>query len=306
MTDVLLRALALLLVLLAGIAMRSSRLVGDDAGQVVKQFVFYLTLPAVIIVNFAKIPHVGVELLAVVFIGAAVDFVMLYIAAFLTRRRSREDKVLYLFSLPAYNVGAFCIPFVQSFLPPLGAVVTCMFDMGNSILCTGGSYALVSQYVSAQRPSRFDFRFFISKLLSSPPIITYMVMTGLTICGLGVPDGVITLLQPAVSANAFMAMLMLGLLFRLELKREYLGELARLVLLRLGFAVCLAVLCWALPFEKVVRQALMLVAFSPMSALAPAYTGMCGGDAGKASAANALSVLCALPFMTAILLFVEF
>ena len=103
-------------------------------------------------------------------------------------------------------------------------------------------------------------------------------------------------------ANTFVAMLMLGLLFHIEFKQEYMGEIIRLVIIRHIFAVvCAVIIYFALPFDLVIRQTLVLLCFGPMSAVAPAYTGMCGGDEGMASCANSVTILCSLVTITALL-----
>ena len=58
---------------------------------------------------------------------------------------------------------------------------------------------------------------------------------------------------------------------------------------------------FVLPFDLVIRQTLVLLCFAPMSAVAPAYTGMCGGDEGMASCANSVTILCSLVVITALL-----
>ena len=35
----------------------------------------------------------------------------------------------------------------------------------------------------------------------------------------------------------------------------------------------------------------MLVSFGPMSVVSPVFTGLCGGDEGKAGAANSVTIL---------------
>lgn len=66
-------------------------------------------------------------------------------------------------------------------------------------------------------------------------------------------------------------------------------------------AVCAVIFYFVLPFDLVIRQTLVLLCFAPMSAVAPAYTGMCGGDEGMASCANSVSILCSLVVITALL-----
>ena len=291
MNDVLLRASSFILALAAGIAVRGSRLIDERGAAALKQILFYVTLPAVIVSNFSKVPSLSSSLLTLCLMGIGTNLFMLCAGMLMTRRRPDADKALAMFCLPAYNIGAFCLPFVQSFLPPLGSVAVCMFDIGNSIMCTGGSYA-----------ERAGAAGFARRLLNSPCILVYLLMLCLSFAGLRLPDAVLTLVAPMADANAFIAMFYLGLMFHLELKREYLGAIFTLVAARHLFAAaCAVTVYFLLPYELAVRSALVFVLLSPMSAIAPAYVQMCGGDAGKASAANSVTILCSLAELTALM-----
>ena len=169
-------------------------------------------------------------------------------------------------------------------------------------MCTGGTYAFVDSFFS-DRGKGFDIRGFFRRLLSSPPILAYVGMFLLMILKLRLPEAVLTLIEPAAVSNTFLAMLMIGLLFHLELKKEYLKDILRIVAYRQIFGVLLAFVSYfALPFDLVIRQTLVLIAFAPISAVGPAFTGMCGGDAGKASAANSITILLSILEVTVLLL----
>ena len=164
-----------------------------------------------------------------------------------------------------------------------------------------GTYAFVAEYTSENRRG-LNLKSFVKRLISSPPLVTYVVMFTLSVMGLQLPDAVLTLVNPMASANTFIAMLMLGLLFHLELKKEYIKEIIRLLGLRHIFAaVCALIFYFLLPFDLVIRQTLALLCFAPMSAVSPAYTGMCGGDEGLASCANSISILFSLVTITILL-----
>ena len=202
--------------------------------------------------------------------------------------------------LPAMNIGAFGVPFVSTFLPPIGTVTASVFDAGNAIMCTGGSYAFTSAYLGGG--NRLDPLDFLKKLVSSVPLMTYVVMFSLSLAGIRLPAAVITLLQPTANANIFLAMLMLGLLFKVDLKAENLLKVVKLLAGRVFCAVLMALAAWyLLPFEKVIRQAVVLALFTPMSAVAPAFTGMAGGDEGLASCAGSISIILSTVAMTGLL-----
>lgn len=304
MFSVLLRAFSFTLVIIIGIVMKATGLVPQDAGASVKKFLIYVTLPCAIITNFAAIEDMGFEMLIIAGLGIVVNVIMIAVGAIITRKKSKGEQALNMLCLPAYNIGAFCLPFVQSFLPAMGSVTACMFDVGNSIMCTGGTYAFVAEYVSENKKKGIDFASFAKRLITSPPLVAYVVMFILSVARFEVPQTVLTLIEPMAKANTFVAMLMLGLLFHIEFKKEYMGEIVKLVVLRHIFAViCAVIFYFALPFDIVIRQALVLLCFAPMSAVAPAYTGMCGGDEGMASCANSVTILCSLVTITALLAF---
>ena len=43
-----------------------------------------------------------------------------------------------------YNIGNFTLPFIQSFLGPVGVITTSLFDTGNACICLGDAYSVAS------------------------------------------------------------------------------------------------------------------------------------------------------------------
>lgn len=302
MFRVLLRAVSFTFIIVIGIIMKSTGVATKSAGDFIKKVLLYVTLPCTIITNFSAIEDMGMDMVIVALLGSLANIVMIALGLFLTKRRSKEDQALYMLCLPAYNIGAFSLPFVQSFLPALGSVATCMYDVGNSILCTGGTYAFVSEYISDNKKNGIDLKSFGKRLVTSPPLVTYVVMFVLSILHFKMPQIILTFVEPMYKANTFVAMLMLGLLFHVEFKREYMMEIAKIVGIRHIFAIiCGLLFYFVLPFDPIIKQTLTIISFAPMSVVAPAYTGMCGGDEGMASCANSVTILCSLVEITTLL-----
>ena len=99
-------------------------------------------------------------------------------------------------------------------------------------------------------------------------------------------------------------MLMIGVGFQLSAEASQLKAVARALLIRFGLAVVFAAVCYFLmPFAQEYRKALVILAFSPISGAAPAFTADLGADVGMASAINSLYILISIPAMlTALLL----
>lgn len=241
------------------------------------------------------------DMILLAVLGLVFSVFMVWVGVVLSRRKTKAEQALYILSLPSYNIGAFCLPFVQGFLPSIGnIVVACTFDVGNSIMYRRNLRIYCGIYRRKQRWSGHQRIF--KKLVTSPPLMVNIVMFVLTLAHIKPLKPVITFIEPISRANTFMAMLMLGLLFHLELKRDYLKDVMVIVGLRYLFAVITALgIYYFLPFDLIIRQTLVLVCFAPMSAPAPAYTGMCGGDEGKSSCANSITIICSLVIITTLI-----
>lgn len=291
MGNILLRACALVTILIIGIIMHMTGFLGDEAGGIVKKILMSLTLPAAIITNFSRIDALDGSMIILILMGIGANSAMILIGAFLARNKTKDQKALYMNCLPAYNIGAFCLPYIQNFMPAMASVTACLFDAGNSIMCTGGTYSIVAEYLSEHKGS-FKLSIMLKRLISSMPLMTYLVMITISLLHIKLPNAMVSFVSPAASANPFIAMFMLGLLFRMEKNKSYLASIAKLLGIRHLFNIAFALFCYyILPFDLIVRQGLVLISFGPMSAVAPLFTELCGGDEGLASAANSISII---------------
>ena len=288
MGSIFLRAFSFVLIILIGAFLRNIGMLDESHADGVRKMLMNVTLPASIIVNFAVTAELNLTLVFLIFWGFAVDALMLAAALCITRAFPSDRDSVYQFGIPCLNVGTFVMPFIQSFLPGLGVVSACCFDTGNAVMCTGGVYA----YITGRKNGRLDFAYGARKLLSSVPLITYVGMFLFTMCGGRLPEAAITLLTPMAQANMFMAMFMIGLYFRLDIRPEYVKSSALVLGVRLLGAILLSLATWFFfPFPLVEKQTLLFIYFAPLSALAPAYVAMLDGDSALASCINSLSII---------------
>ena len=105
------------------------------------------------------------------------------------------------------------------------------------------------------------------------------------------------------NANAFLALLMIGIGFEIHMERQKLARILRILLMRYGMGIGFAMAAyWLLPYELEVRQALALIALGPVSSVAPAFTGKLNGDVELASAVNSLSIVVSIVMITGALM----
>ena len=69
-------------------------------------------------------------------------------------------------------------------------------------------------------------------------------------------------------------------------------------------AAAVLALCYffLLPFELEVRQALVILAFSPIGSAVPVFTAELKGDVGLSSAANSIAIVISIVIIVALLL----
>lgn len=129
-------------VILIGIFIRAQGLVPRDLAKPVGFLVLNITLPCAII-TFLNGVTLPVELLATILIPITATWIMIGIAWLMTHRRPDRDKAVpfAMLNMSSFNVGTFAMPFTMGLVSPLGFLVVCLFDIGNAIMCTGGTYA---------------------------------------------------------------------------------------------------------------------------------------------------------------------
>jgi predicted permease len=196
---------------------------------------------------------------------------------------------------PGYNIGTFALPFTQSFLGPVGVLTTSLFDVGNSFICLGGAFGVAR---AVKEGAGFDLKRILTAPLRSIPFLTHLTMVTLNLLALDVPGPVLSMAEIVGNANAFLAMLMIGVGFNLSGEKGQTGAIARVLVVRYSFAAALALACWfLLPFDLEVRQTLVILAFSPIGSAVPVFTAELNGDVGLSSAINSISVVCSIGLM---------
>lgn len=299
MLDLLSRAGCFVAIIVLGFVLRRIGFFKEGDFRVLSQIALKITLPASVVVSFAQMT-VEPAMLTVVLISLTCGIVYIGIAFLLNIKSNKEQRAFDVLNIPGYNIGLFAVPFVQSFLGAGGVIVTSLFDTGNAFVCLGGSYGIAS---SVKDGKGFSFKRIGKALVTSVPFMTYIIMIILNLTRIQLPGVVLSFAEVIKNATTFVAMLMIGVGFELKADKKQLGQIFKIVAVRYGLAAVFAsVFYFVLPFALEVRQALVLLAFSPISAAVPAFTGELKSDVGLSSAVNSVCILCSIVFMTALML----
>lgn len=300
MWSVLAKALAFVGIIAMGYILKRKSFFELKDFYILSRIVVKITLPCAIISNFSNIT-IDLSLLVLCVVGFVCNVVYVALGYLLNRKGSREEKAFGAINASGYNIGNFTLPFVQSFLGPVGFAACSLFDTGNAVMCTGLTYSIASAIQG--KGGKVSVKSMAKTLFSSLPFDSYLLMTVLVLMHWKLPELLVTFANTAGNANPFLALLMIGIGFEIRLDKSKLARLVKMLALRYGTA---AVLCLGFyfftPFEQEIRQALAIIAFGPVSSVATAYTGALGGDVELSSAMNSLSIVISIVCITVLLL----
>ena len=299
MLDIIIRAGSFIAIIVLGYVLKKIGFFKQEDFTILSKITIRITLPCAIIISFSgKNIDPAMLSLALMAIGAGLIYVIT--GYFINRKKGREEQAFTMLNLCGYNIGTFVIPFAQSFLGSLGVVAVSIFDTGNAVMCLGGAFALACMVKDG---SGFDVKRLGKALIKSVPFMAYMIMLSLNLLKVQLPEFVLSVAQIGSNANAFMAMLMIGVGFKLEGKKEQISTITKILLFRYGYATLFSVIFYFfMPFPLEVRQALVILAFSPIGSAVPGFTGEMKGDVGLSSAINSIAMVISITITVILLL----
>ena len=300
MLIVLSKALAFVLIILIGYICKRRGVFAPTDYQLVSKIVLNITLPCAVISSFAHF-QLDLSLLAAVALGLSGNCVMIFVALMLTRRETLAAKIFYIFSLAGYNIGCFTLPFAQAFLTPFAVVALCMFDVGNSIMCTGMTYALTASCIGYAdgHKDRFSMKSIAEKLLHSAPFVVYISMLILSLFGVQFPKSVYTFTDIVGAANPFLSMLMIGMMFEIKLDKQAMGYVKELFSVRyLTSLACAGAFIYFAPFKQEVNYVIALAFMAPCTIIGPIFVEKLGGNVQLASLFNSMTIITSVILFT--------
>ena len=306
MLVVLSKALAFVLIILIGYLLKRRGFFAPTDYQLVSKIVLNITLPCAVITSFAHF-EMDFSLLAAVALGLTGNLAMIAVALLLTRRETVAAKIFYIFSLAGYNIGCFTLPFAQAFLTPFAVVALCMFDVGNSIMCTGMTYALTASCIGYAdgRRDRFSIKNIADKLLHSVPFVVYIGMLLLSVAGVHFPKSVYTFTEIVGVANPFLSMLMIGMMFEIKLDKRAMGYVKELFSVRYFCSLlCAGTFIYLAPFKQEVNYVIALAFMAPCTIIGPIFVEKLGGNVQLASLFNSMTIITSVILFTAFFLII--
>jgi len=298
MLDILARAACYIAIIVLGYILRRKGFFGEETFGVLSKIVIKITLPAALIASSAGKP-IDASMLTISALGFGGGVLYMIFGWLTSRRGNAEDKAFTVLNTPGYNIGTFALPFTSSFLGPMGVITTSLFDVGNSFICLGGSFGVAR---AIKEGGKVNVGRILKAPLSSIPFLTHIIMVTLNLNGWNLPGPVVELAGIIGNANAFLAMLMIGVGFKLSGEKSQLGSIVKILSVRYSIAAVLALIFYfVLPFGLEIRQALVILAFSPIGSAVPVFTAELKSDVGLSSAINSIAIVISIVIIVTLL-----
>ena len=289
MSNVLTQTIVYVILLFAGYGFKKAGIFKVEDTDFLKKVILYLTMPAMA-VNGLKGSGTS-ALFSVVFSGRVRYQHHSYAGGNGGyKKKISRRKVMYLFNFNTYNIGNFAIPFLTGLISTEGFAALCLFDIGVAIYLYGIDYSL-AEAVKGGKGS-FSLKFLLKKIFTSPITDMYLLMILLAALHLRLPDPILKLASVMGNANAFLAMLSIGILFELNLEKKNIRDMVKFFVLRYGtILLIMAGVILLIPFSQDIRQAICVLLMAPVASIAPLLTMNAGGDGAKAAQINSVSIL---------------
>ncbi len=299
MQDILIKAACYVAIIILGYVLRRRGFFGPEAFGVLSKIVIKITLPCAIISSNAG-KAIDSSLLSIILLSFGAGVIYMILGSLIYKNKGKDAQAFGILNIPGYNIGAFAMPFTQSFLGPMGNITTSLFDMGNAIICLGGSFGVAA---SVKEGRGFDLKRILKGLVTSVPCMTIIIMVILNLFALTPPAPIVSFATIVGNGNAFLAMFTIGVGFKLSGDRSQIGDMVKVLGTRYGVAVILALIFYfVLPFELEIRQALVILAFAPIGSAVPIFTGELKGDVGLSAAINSVAILISIVIIVTLLL----
>ena len=298
MLEILTRAGCFVAIIALGHILRRTGFFGPETFGLLSKIVMKITLPAALLSSAAGKP-IDASMLSVALLGLGGGVLYMGLGWLMQRKGTKSQQAYYIQNLPGYNIGTFALPFTQSFLGPVGVLTTSIFDLGNSFICFGTSFGVARAVKEGGKP---DFTRVLKTAMVSLPFLTNLLMAVLNLSHLSPPPVIVSFAQIVGGANAFLAMLMIGVGFHLDADRSKIGTMTKILIVRFSVAAVLAAAYYyLLPFPLEVRQALVILAFSPIGSTVPVFTAELEEDVGLSSATNSVAIVISIVIIITLL-----
>lgn len=294
-------SLVYLVVLAGGYALKRFRVLKKEDAGFLSALIMNVTLPAAVLKGAANASFNSS--FVIIFLSAMLLNVLLLSAGFFfSKGRPGPERGLMILNVNTFNNGNFAIPFLSALVSSDAFAAMGMYDGGSALFTFGPNIAL-AQKAMEQGGKKVTLGDIFRKLFTTPSIWAYILMVVFSIVHWQPPALVMDVISMSGSANAFLAMLCVGILFEVQLPKSGYGLILTTLVTR--YVICglfAAGLWFFLPAPPETVRTLVVMTMAPVASCATMITIEAGCDGTMAAVINSISIVVSIIIMVLLLL----
>ena len=292
MAEIMIKAAGFVFVIIIAFVLKQVHVLEKRDGLTIATIIMNVTLPCALLTNASGIT-IDQSMLLLLLIGLTSNIIMLFISYILSKK---EDNVL-----KGYNIGNFVMPFVQSFFPGMGVAYLCMFDVGNSIMCLGGSYAFAGSLASSNQ--KLTPKTVIKKLFSSIPFDVYLLIFVLALFKISIPQPILSVASFIGTGNGFLAMFMIGLLLEIKINPAEMKIVLKTLIIRVFFgAILMCIVYFFIPIPLLAKKIVVLAMAAPITTVSAVFSKNIGYHRDAPAISSSLSIIISIAVLVILII----
>lgn len=291
-----------LFVLFGGYALKRVGIFDARDARTLSTIIMKITLPAAIIKGFAGVDFT-VSLVRIAAMTIVLNVVLMGAGVLFSRHRALRERGLCVLNSNTFNCGNFAMPFLSNVVSPESFAGICIFDMMNAVFTYGPNMAL-AQKVMKNGKGRVTPGSILQRMFREPTWDVYFILIVLTLLNIPVPGFVLRVANLAGSANSFLAMLCIGVMFEPYLPKNDVKLIAGILARR--YLICAAFACYAyflLPVPAEMARTTAIVLMAPIANCAAIISVENGCNGTAAAVINSMSMVISIVCMMTMLAF---
>ena len=280
MAEIMIKAAGFVFVIIIAFILKQVHVLEKRDGLTIATIIMNVTLPCALLTNASGIT-IDQSMIILLLIGLASNIIMLFISFMLSRKEENILKGYYMINCSGYNIGNFVMPFVQSFFPGMGVAYLCMFDVGNSIMCLGGSYALAGSVASSNQ-----------KL--TPKTALFKI---------SIPQQILSMASFIGAGNGFLAMFMIGLLLEVKINPLEMKIVLKTLLIRVLFgAILMSIVYFIVPIPMLAKKIVVLAMAAPITTVSAVFSKNIGYHRDAPAISSSLSIIISIAVLVVLII----
>ena len=226
----------IILLIALGYLLKRINFIKSADSQVLSTLVLNVTLPSLVIVNLNSANlDLSFSILPIMMLIYGILAKVIIVALF--RKYDNHVKGSVGMMAASLNIGLFAYPLVETIWPENGMIYFGMADIGGAIIMFGVTYFVGSYY--SEGSDQFNFKFLGKKLISSVPLVTYIVMFILNMANIHLPKASIDFFTIISKANMPLSMTLLGIMLSFRIEKQFLPIAVKYLIVHYGLG-CIA------------------------------------------------------------------